>query len=207
MQEKQNNIPRLRKRFYFIGDHLAADWANTVRSPASGGESLTSWAAVVVFLQAAGAERGTGREPKKMIPLTLLAIALSEALQLRKAVRQILRALANRAPIAPQWVRVINRVLKAGKSYPELRRTGRKWRRELRFTEPGPMAALAPIALGIAELITRHPRARIRKCAHAACVLYFVDASRNGRRRWCSMASCGNRAKAAAHYRRQKSGS
>ncbi|MGI5355211.1 CGNR zinc finger domain-containing protein [Streptomyces sp. CA-252508] len=43
---------------------------------------------------------------------------------------------------------------------------------------------------------------RIRACAHEACVLHFFDTSRNGTRRWCSMAVCGNRAKASRHYAR-----
>ncbi|MFB7662769.1 CGNR zinc finger domain-containing protein [Kitasatospora sp. NPDC056138] len=41
---------------------------------------------------------------------------------------------------------------------------------------------------------------RIKRCAHPSCVLHFHDVSQNGRRRWCSMAVCGNRAKAARHY-------
>ncbi|MER6994968.1 CGNR zinc finger domain-containing protein [Streptomyces sp. NPDC000410] len=45
---------------------------------------------------------------------------------------------------------------------------------------------------------------RIRACAHEACVLHFFDTSRNGTRRWCSMAVCGNRAKASRHYARTK---
>ncbi|MFD8811099.1 CGNR zinc finger domain-containing protein [Streptomyces sp. NPDC059627] len=45
---------------------------------------------------------------------------------------------------------------------------------------------------------------RIRGCAHESCVLHFFDTSRNGTRRWCSMASCGNRAKASRHYARSK---
>ncbi|MEU6889333.1 CGNR zinc finger domain-containing protein [Streptomyces viridosporus] len=45
---------------------------------------------------------------------------------------------------------------------------------------------------------------RIRGCAHEACVLHFFDTSRNGTRRWCSMAACGNRAKASRHYARTK---
>ncbi|MDG4863582.1 CGNR zinc finger domain-containing protein [Streptomyces sp. T-3] len=43
---------------------------------------------------------------------------------------------------------------------------------------------------------------RIRRCAGPACVLHFYDISRNGSRRWCSMAGCGNRDKAARHYAR-----
>lgn len=45
---------------------------------------------------------------------------------------------------------------------------------------------------------------RVRRCAHEACVLHFFDTSRNGTRRWCSMAVCGNRAKASRHYARSK---
>ncbi|MEV7196593.1 CGNR zinc finger domain-containing protein [Streptomyces sp. NPDC093510] len=45
---------------------------------------------------------------------------------------------------------------------------------------------------------------RIRGCAHEACILHFFDTSRNGTRRWCSMAACGNRAKASRHYARSR---
>lgn len=40
----------------------------------------------------------------------------------------------------------------------------------------------------------------IRQCDHPDCVLYFFDPT--GRRRWCSMAGCGNRAKARRHHAR-----
>jgi predicted RNA-binding Zn ribbon-like protein len=45
---------------------------------------------------------------------------------------------------------------------------------------------------------------RIRRCANHQCILHFYDASRNGRRQWCSMAACGNRAKARRHYERTR---
>ncbi|MFI6682347.1 CGNR zinc finger domain-containing protein [Streptomyces sp. NPDC050485] len=45
---------------------------------------------------------------------------------------------------------------------------------------------------------------RIRRCAGQDCVLHFYDTSKNGTRRWCSMAGCGNRAKASRHYARHK---
>ncbi len=44
---------------------------------------------------------------------------------------------------------------------------------------------------------------RIKQCAHPHCVLYFYDTSKNGTRRWHSMATCGNRAKAARHHARK----
>jgi predicted RNA-binding Zn ribbon-like protein len=49
------------------------------------------------------------------------------------------------------------------------------------------------------------PRAeRLKRCEGSRCSLLFVDTSRSGRRRWCSMERCGNRAKVAAHRRRRK---
>ncbi|TDU02088.1 putative RNA-binding Zn ribbon-like protein [Streptomyces sp. 846.5] len=54
------------------------------------------------------------------------------------------------------------------------------------------------------DLLARGPQ-RIRECAHERCILTFFDTSQNGRRRWCSMSDCGNRAKAARHYAQQKS--
>lgn len=53
------------------------------------------------------------------------------------------------------------------------------------------------------RLLARDP-ARIRECRHEHCILSFFDTSQNGRRRWCDMARCGNRAKAARHYAQQK---
>lgn len=52
------------------------------------------------------------------------------------------------------------------------------------------------------ELVRTAPD-RIRQCAHPQCVLFFYDTSKNGTRRWHSMATCGNRTKAARHYARK----
>lgn len=53
------------------------------------------------------------------------------------------------------------------------------------------------------RLLGEHPD-RIRRCANPVCSLYFLDTSRNGARRWCSMRGCGNRMKAARHYSRER---
>ena len=57
----------------------------------------------------------------------------------------------------------------------------------------------------VAEIAGGRPE-RLRVCANDACRWVFFDASPTGRRRWCSMASCGNRAKAARHRARQRGG-
>jgi len=45
---------------------------------------------------------------------------------------------------------------------------------------------------------------RVRKCANPECVLWFLDTSKNGSRRWCSMEACGNRAKVGRFNQRQR---
>ena len=55
------------------------------------------------------------------------------------------------------------------------------------------------------QLLDEHP-ARMRKCANPDCPFWFLDTTRSGTRRWCSMTVCGNRLKARRHYRRQHHG-
>ncbi|WP_441251112.1 CGNR zinc finger domain-containing protein [Kitasatospora sp. McL0602] len=54
--------------------------------------------------------------------------------------------------------------------------------------------------------LLRQGEHRIKQCSGPTCVLRFFDTSQNGRRRWCSMAACGNRAKAARHYEKITTG-
>lgn len=65
-------------------------------------------------------------------------------------------------------------------------------------TSPAPIrAAFAALARDAIDTIGRR-RADLRRCEGAGCGAVFIDESRGRRRRWCSMARCGNRAKAAA---------
>jgi predicted RNA-binding Zn ribbon-like protein len=57
-------------------------------------------------------------------------------------------------------------------------------------------------ARNLLRLLDEHPE-RIRPCANSDCVLWFLDTTRSGTRRWCSMSACGNRIKARRHYRRR----
>jgi len=63
---------------------------------------------------------------------------------------------------------------------------------------------LSQLAAAAVRLLTSDSAKRIRRCANASCGWLFVDRSRNHTRRWCDMASCGNRAKARRHYERKR---
>ncbi len=64
-------------------------------------------------------------------------------------------------------------------------------------------AMLWPVVRDAAELLVGQDPARIRLCAGPACERLFLDKSKAGRRRWCRMDTCGNRAKARRYTRRQ----
>jgi predicted RNA-binding Zn ribbon-like protein len=65
--------------------------------------------------------------------------------------------------------------------------------------------ALARIAERVAREISGDRADRLRICDNDTCRWVFFDSSPTGRRRWCDMATCGNRAKAARHRARVKS--
>ncbi|RXT04958.1 CGNR zinc finger domain-containing protein [Ammoniphilus sp. CFH 90114] len=60
------------------------------------------------------------------------------------------------------------------------------------------------ILASFAETFEKAGMDRIRSCSHEECILFFVDVSKGGKRRWCSMESCGNRAKVSNFYSRKK---
>src|SRR6267143_1267451 len=68
---------------------------------------------------------------------------------------------------------------------------------------PRDVAAWAEAA---GELLAGGDPRRLRKCANPNCRLMFYDESKAGRRRWCSMRTCGGQAKARAFYRRRREG-
>ncbi|MFE1881806.1 CGNR zinc finger domain-containing protein [Streptomyces diastatochromogenes] len=122
------------------------------------------------------------------------ADVLDHLRQAREALRAAVDgSLAEGAPL-------VDAVLAHGRIRPRL--TERGAAEEPEFADPawGP-AWLA--ARNYLELLAQAPD-RIRGCAHETCILHFFDTSRNGTRRWCSMAACGNRAKASRHYARSK---
>lgn len=68
-----------------------------------------------------------------------------------------------------------------------------------RFVAPTAAAALSALARDAIDLFGGPLARRIRVCAAENCGLLLVDTSMPGRRRWCSMELCGNRAKVRTH--------
>ena len=68
----------------------------------------------------------------------------------------------------------------------------------------GTQELLASIARDAILLFGSEAGTRLRQCEGESCALLFIDTSRSGDRRWCSMAGCGNKSKIAEFRRRQR---
>ncbi|MBF6301865.1 CGNR zinc finger domain-containing protein [Nocardia amamiensis] len=117
--------------------------------------------------------------------------------RLRTAVTNAAYRAAAGEPLFPNDIATINTVAALPPLIPELRVDGTGG-----YADPTAAAALSTLARDAIDLFTGPLAARIRVCAAEDCGLLFVDASRPGRRRWCSMDRCGNLSK-VRRYRDQ----
>ncbi len=118
---------------------------------------------------------------------------LASAYQLREALYGLMLSALDRAPARAADVAVVNEWAARKTPVPalKLRSAGLS-----RNDPPTPAAAvLAAVARDGIDLLTGPDAALIRECEDPICTLLFIDTSRSHRRRWCSMNSCGARAK------------
>lgn len=130
----------------------------------------------------------------------------AEAVALREAIFRLFAASAAGAAPAAEDVAALNRALAAAPPRARLcPDAAGGWRWAAPVGDAGLPALLAPVLWSAGDLLAGPRRARVRQCANPRCGWVFLDDSKGGNRRWCSMASCGNRAKAHRHYARRKS--
>jgi len=187
-----------------LGGRLALDFANIPSYPAAPAHYL-SWEELIVFLEASrivSNERGStllalsGSEPDAAQTL------LARSTDLRNSLRKIFGAMVGKEAIARDWTEPINRILRITEGHDELVSADSGWKLEFVARESGLDWLLAAVARSAAEIIVEGAQARVRICANPVCGLFFSDHSRTHRRRWCSMAVCGNRNKVASFARR-----
>lgn len=191
-----------RAPFTFVGERLWLDFVNTdatrgkVRT-----DALLSFDGYLRWLEAAGALDGERAMTMRRRALEQPAGATAALVEARRT-RAILRQLAERGARAERpradAVAELNRILgrSAGTRRLELRRDGSVART---FVAVGDAftALLIPVVESAADTLVQGELVRVRRCAGGDCSRVFHDATRNGARRWCDMAGCGNRAKAA----------
>lgn len=125
---------------------------------------------------------------------------LIEARRLREAIYRLIEAARTGARPEPRDLAVVNGWARRSRAAPQLAADLRVARRA---GDPS-AAALAELAASAVQLIGGPDLVRIRNCADPTCSVMFIDRSRPGRRRWCSMERCGNRAKTALYRDRSR---
>jgi predicted RNA-binding Zn ribbon-like protein len=192
-------------------EELCLDFANTrywrgTAEPTEGLGSLDdllAWCAAKAALPeadiAALRTRWHGR-PEESATLFEGVIAL------REAIYRLFHAIAagTEPPVAD--LRLLNEALAAAPKRRELRPMPGGYGWVIEAKEPSALALLTPVLWSAGDLLVSRRLAKLRHCANPQCHWLFVDDSKSGNRRWCSMSACGNRAKAHRHYVRKKGG-
>jgi predicted RNA-binding Zn ribbon-like protein len=195
--------------FAFVGERLWLDFVNTEAAP--GTDALRDFTSYVQWLVAAHViddERALGMYRRAQQQPAGASAALVDA----RRVRVALRALAERGGVPSSTIvhadalHEINRVLgrSAGTRRVEQRADGSFARA---FVPGGDAFAglMIPVVESAADALILGELVRVRRCADPRCGRVFFDNTKNGARRWCDMATCGNRAKAARHRARARS--
>lgn len=190
-------------RFVFLdGNPAWLDFVNT-RFMLHGSlvDRLQSWDDLVDWLVAA-----------KLIPPSRATVvrswngreALHRARKLRETLHQAAGQLEKNGSFPAAALRLINGLLESAPGVHRLVPTDSGFRLDYEAPPKKAVHLLEPLVRAAAEFLTSADLGRVRKCSNERCVLYYHDATKNNARRWCSMSLCGNRMKAAAHYRRSR---
>lgn len=186
---------------------LCLDYANTRwwRGSESATESLTDPGALVRWLEeAAVVDAGTGARLRALRAADPAAAQrlFDDALQLRELLYRLFAARAGGAPAAADAQALSGWLERAPPRRQAVLAGGRTgWR--VPMVSPVASEVLAPVLWSAADLALAVQRLRLRQCANDRCRWLFVDDSKGGSRRWCSMSTCGNRAKVQRHALRK----
>jgi predicted RNA-binding Zn ribbon-like protein len=179
----------------FLAGHLALDFLNTrMRVKGEVVDLLQRDADVLHWLKQAGLP------VRKLARHATRTSLLDSARTLRENIRSLVekRKAGQRGDPA-----LLNRFLSGAQSHPRI-----VWNKprslkieKVRRKDTGE-AILAPVAEAAADLLATADFKLVKRCEDDTCVLWFSDHTKSHRRRWCSMALCGNRHKVAAYRQR-----
>jgi len=137
----------------------------------------------------------------------MAAELFAEAIALRETIYRTFRALACGVAIADRDLAALNRALATAPPRNRLALAGAGYGWQIGPARISAATLLAPVLWSAGDLLASDRRRRVRLCANEQCLWLFLDESKADTRRWCDMASCGNRAKARRHYQRTRPGS
>lgn len=188
--------------FFWVGNSLALDFVNTTIVQQGEVVDLLGTSADLLAWVVDARVFSRGQLASQILKRIDWAGLMRAARTLRAAIRQAAANLAAGRRVSGDTVALLNRLA----ARPTLRTQLRERRGKLALAKnwivEEPCDLLRPVALDAMTLLSSPGSSRVRKCVSTECILYFLDTSKSGRRMWCSMATCGNRAKVAEFRRR-----
>jgi predicted RNA-binding Zn ribbon-like protein len=176
-----------------LGDHLALDLLNT--EARAQGHAFYFWTSNQDVLRWL-AQSGVAPTGKQTAPADLL----QQGRELRAVVRDLVTAHKQGARLD---IDALNHFLDSHLTSPHLQRDADGHLVMTRVARGDTTESLlGPVAEAAALLLAEGDFALVRQCEHEDCVLWFYDRTKSHKRRWCSMALCGNRHKAAQFRKR-----
>ena len=166
-------------------------------------EHLVALTDVTAWLEERGLLHPSKRRPLDESSRARSAALLEHVRGVRTGLREIVEAFAAERPVDSRALASVNDVLRSRSVVELVPGEGRVAVARAHVGDPLD-DALAAVSEPLVALIASGDTDRLRICANDGCAWVFHDTSRKGRRRWCSMASCGNRAKAARHRARRR---
>ena len=195
-----------------VGDHIALDFLNSIAAPngemvdwITNGPDFVAWLVRVEVINPSDAQSVLSQFSSRDLDQTARdAIALRE--WFRDVVLQV--HTSGIGALSPSDIDRLNGVLAQGVSYQHIERledTGLRLADKRSWQKSDDL--LAPLAVAMADLLCDGDFDLVRNCHNDPCTMWFYDRTKGHRRRWCSQAVCGNRAKVAAFRKRQKQNS
>jgi len=196
-----------RARVPFAAGRLWLDFVNTDEAPRHAQpDGLASFDGFLLWLDGArllDAARRAALQRRALEQPASATAALHEARRIRAALRPLAeRGLHASERTMQAAVLEINRVLGRSSGVRRIAHDPRDGSFHRTFVPSGDAFAtlVIPVVESAADALVTGELAHVRRCAaEPPCPRVFLDTSRSGRRRWCDMRSCGNRAKAARH--------
>jgi predicted RNA-binding Zn ribbon-like protein len=195
--------------FEFTGGHLCLNFTNTVdnRKGKNRKELLNNYGDLLEWAEEAGIlcakDAGRLQNMAEAAPGQAKS-AVRSAIQLREALYAVFSAAIERRTIPSTALFVLNAAVQRAARHERIAEDHRRFYWELGPLESSLDSILWLIARSAADLLTSPELTNVRQCASRDCAWLFLDATKNHRRRWCEMKTCGNRAKARRYYQRAK---
>jgi predicted RNA-binding Zn ribbon-like protein len=196
-----------RPDFHFIAGNASLDFLNTrpiVRGAAV--EQLESFEDFVRWLIRAGRiDARSGAEALKRWSEGPEGARIAErARSFRETLRHMADGIVKGRGISTEGLAAINFILAENDGSLRLERQGAGFRTRFVSRPTQPIALLGTVAEAAADLLSAGRPHLIRRCENPDCVFFFYDSTRNHRRQWCAMGTCGNLMKVRAFRKRHR---